>query len=114
MENEKFQNLVLKQLKILTDGQERLEFGQKALGDRQEALESGQRALETRQEALEFGQKDLREDVKELKSRFIRFENDIIPKVNILLNGWKQNSEKLERIEEQVSKHEEFILKRIK
>ncbi len=100
MENEKFQTLVLEQLKILTDGQGRLEVGQNA--------------LEARQGALESSQNSLREDVKELKSRFIRFENDITPKVNILFDGWKQNSEKLDRIEEQVSKHEEFIIKRIK
>ena len=37
-----------------------------------------------------------------------------MPKIDSLFDGYKQNSDKLDRIEEEVSKHEEIILRRIK
>ncbi|MCH4199227.1 MAG: hypothetical protein LKF87_04030 [Clostridium tyrobutyricum] len=44
----------------------------------------------------------------------ITIENDIKPKIEALFDGYKQNSDKLDRIEKQVSKHDEFIIRRIK
>ncbi|NLC42927.1 MAG: hypothetical protein GX783_01455 [Clostridiales bacterium] len=41
-------------------------------------------------------------------------EHDVQPKLVALYDGQKQLDEKLERIEEKVSKHEELILKRVK
>ena len=41
-------------------------------------------------------------------------EHDIQPKIKILFEGYKLNSEKLDRIEKEVSKHEEIILRRVK
>jgi hypothetical protein len=37
-----------------------------------------------------------------------------MPKINALFDGYKQNSDKLSRIEEEVSRHEEIIPRRIK
>ena len=60
---------------------------------------------------LKKGQKDLKNEVT--KTNMV-IENDIKPKIDALFDGYKQNTEKLEKIEEEVSKHEEIILRRIK
>ncbi len=121
MDNEKFQELVLKQLQILTEGQKSFENRQESFEKRQESFENRQESFEKRQESfektlesLEDGQKNIAEDLNILKNRFTMFENDIMPKINALFDGWKQHNDQLNRIEEQVSKHEEFIIKRIK
>ena len=44
----------------------------------------------------------------------IMIENDLTPKVQALFDGYKQNSDKLERIEKEVTKQEEIIIKRVK
>lgn len=41
-------------------------------------------------------------------------ENDIKPRIETLFDGYKQNTEQLSRIENEVSKHEEIIFKRVK
>lgn len=43
----------------------------------------------------------------------IQVENNISPKITTLFDGWQQNTDQLNRIEEKVSTHEEFIVKRI-
>ena len=61
---------------------------------------------------------DIQEEFKDIKSEIrvmgAKIDHDVIPKVNSLFDGYKQNAEKLDRIEEEVSKHEEIILRRIK
>jgi hypothetical protein len=47
MENEKFQELVLQQLKILTDGQHRLESRLTSVEDRIISLEKGQQEIKS-------------------------------------------------------------------
>lgn len=44
----------------------------------------------------------------------LHIEQDHGKKLEALFDGYKQNSEKLDRIEKEVSKHEEVILRRIK
>lgn len=56
----------------------------------------------------------IRADVKFTKEAVIRIENDHGQKLGALFDGYKLNSEKLDRIESEVKKHEEFILKRIR
>lgn len=41
-------------------------------------------------------------------------ESEIKPNIKALFDGYKQNAEQLTRIEERVSKNEEFVLKRVK
>lgn len=54
-------------------------------------------------------------DIKsDLKNIGVKIDRDITPKIEALFDGYKQNSEKLNRIEQEVSKHEEVILKRVK
>ena len=43
-----------------------------------------------------------------------KIEHEIMPKIDALFDGYKQNSDKLDRIEKEVSRHEEIILRRIK
>ena len=61
---------------------------------------------------------DIQEEFKDIKSEIrvmgAKIDHDVIPKVNSLFDGYKQNAEELDRIEEEVSKHEEIILRRIK
>lgn len=68
---------------------------------------------------------NLTQDVGELKNgqndisrRFTKvetlIENDVSPKLNALFDGYKQNTEKIDRIEKEVSKQEEIIMRRVK
>jgi tetrahydromethanopterin S-methyltransferase subunit G len=55
------------------------------------------------------------EDIEnEVKKTNTKIEHEIMPKVDALFDGYKQNSDKLDRIQEEVSKHEEIILRRVK
>jgi len=63
----------------------------------------------------------LTKDMSEVKSRLTsvenivtRIENDHGEKLVALFDGYKQHTDQLDRIEKEVSKHDEFILKRIK
>ena len=60
----------------------------------------------------------LETDVKELKKittkTDLAIENEIKPKIQTLFDGYIQNSDKLDRIEKEVSKQEEVILRKIK
>jgi predicted nucleic acid-binding Zn-ribbon protein len=63
---------------------------------------------------LKLGQEDLKKEVSEIKKTVIKIEDDHGKKLETLFDGYKQNSEQLNRIETEVSKHEEVILKRVK
>ena len=57
---------------------------------------------------------NLGNEVKETKYKVIIIEQEHGKKLDALFDGYKQNSDKLDRIEEEVSRHEEIILRRIK
>ncbi|NMA87168.1 MAG: hypothetical protein GX968_07590 [Tissierellia bacterium] len=66
-----------------------------------------------------FGQLNLRMDnveseMRETKNKVIIIEQEHGKKLDTLFDGYKQNADKLDRIEKEVSKHEEIILRRIK
>ena len=44
----------------------------------------------------------------------LTIENEIKPKIEALFDGYYQNSDKLDRIEQEVSRQEEFILRKVK
>ena len=58
--------------------------------------------------------KDMKTDIKEVKERVINIENDHGKKITALFDGYVQQTEQLNRIEKEVSKHEEIILRRVK
>ena len=60
------------------------------------------------------GFKEIREEIKGTKDKVIIIEQEHGKKLDALFDGYKQNSEKLDRIEKEVSRHEEIIHRRIK
>ncbi|GAE89047.1 hypothetical protein [Acetivibrio straminisolvens] len=53
-------------------------------------------------------------DEKADKSDIIRLENELTPKVQALFDGYKQHTDILERIENEVMKQDEIIMRRVK
>jgi predicted nuclease with TOPRIM domain len=76
MENEKFQELVLQQLKILTDGQHRLESRLTSVEDRIISLEKGQQELFDGQKKIENQLDHIWKDIKKLDDRISRQEEE--------------------------------------
>lgn len=66
-----------------------------------------------RKEMTEFKQ-ETKKELKQIKKTVVNIENDHGNKLEALFDGYRQNSEKLDRIENEVTKHEEFIMKRVK
>lgn len=63
---------------------------------------------------LTMDMNELKSEIKDIKKTVVRIENEHGEKLSALFDGYKQNSEKLDRIEEEVSKHEEIIWKRVR
>ena len=63
---------------------------------------------------MQEGFKEVKSEIKETKNKVILIEQEHGKKLDALFDGYKQNSDKLDRIEEEVSKHEEMILRKIK
>ena len=53
-------------------------------------------------------------ELQEVKRRVIVIEEDHGKKLDLLFDGYKQNSDKLDRIEKEVSRHEEIILRKVR
>ena len=49
-----------------------------------------------------------------IENTVIKIENEHGKKLQVLFDGYRQHSDQLERIEKEVTKHDEFILKRVK
>ncbi len=54
-----------------------------------------------------------KQELAEIKAIVVKIENDHGQKLGALFDGYSLLSEKLDRIEDEVSKHEEIILRRI-
>ena len=52
-------------------------------------------------------------ELKDVKKTVIKIEDEHGKKLSTLFDGYKQNSDVLERVEKEVSKHEEIILRRV-
>ena len=57
----------------------------------------------------QFGEVNRKLDEKADKNDVVRLENELNPKVQALFDGYKQNTDILERIENKVNKQEEII-----
>jgi archaellum component FlaC len=77
-------------------------------------MQSGFQKLDNEIESVKEDLSGVKEDVKSVKERLIDIEINHGKKLDLLFDGYKQNTEKLDRVEKQVSKQEEFILKRVK
>ena len=62
---------------------------------------------------LKEGQKNLEDELRSVKKVVIDMEENHGKKITLLLDGYKQNADKLDRIEKEVSIHEEIILRRV-
>lgn len=111
MTNEEFQAMVLQQLQSLNEGQRLLTKGQARMETRMDRLETSQDILATEVMAVKSKTNEVNTNLTKLA---ISIENEIEPKISALFEGREQHTEQLTRIEEQVSKHDEYILKRIK
>lgn len=56
----------------------------------------------------------IEERMDRMEGNLVRIEQDHGQKLSALFDGYKQNSDKLDRIEAEVTKHDKFILERIK
>ncbi len=72
--------------------------------------------MATKQELAEIKNNlaEVKAETHSIKSIVLKIENDHGQKLGALFDGYKLNSEKLDRIEAEVTKHEEFILKRLR
>lgn len=52
---------------------------------------------------------DMNKLTKRVDNIEMQLEDNICPKITILFDGWQQHTDQLNRIEEKVSSHEEFI-----
>ena len=134
-----FEKAILEELRSLNSKIGGLEEGQKETLSRMDALGEGQKETLSRMDALEEGQKEdrkvldlvatqvsiLTKDVNDLKEGQKRLEHaqskteivlehDIRNQLQVLFDGQKQQGDQLNRIEEEVKKHDEVILRRIK
>jgi len=57
---------------------------------------------------------EVKADLRFIKGTVIKIENDHGQKLAALFDGYRLNSKKLDRLETEVSKHEEIILRRIR
>ncbi len=74
-------------------------------------LKEGQNTLTQDVSELKEGQKKVENEVRKTN---VTIENDIKPKVTALFDGYTQTNNKLDRIEKEVSRHEEVIIRKIK
>ncbi|MCL6448050.1 MAG: hypothetical protein K6U04_07870 [Armatimonadetes bacterium] len=118
MENEKFQELVLQQLQVLTEGQKQLAEGQKQLSGRLESVEKGQARLENRIELLDNRMEMLENRMEMLENRMevienrmeslenrqtkleLRLENEVVPKINALFDGYQLRGDQIENLKQ--------------
>jgi uncharacterized protein YaaN involved in tellurite resistance len=94
MENEKIFNLMEKMYADLKGGQEKLYT----------ELKGSQDKMYT----------ELKDSINNLEKIVLRIEQDHGQKLEALFDGYKQISENLDRVEQEVSKHEEVILRKVK
>lgn len=58
--------------------------------------------------------KEVNKRLGNLENRMVKMEDDNHKNFTALFDGYKQNADKLDRIEEEVSKQEDIILRRVK
>jgi len=117
MTNEEFQKIVLEKLAKIDS----LETKMGSLETKMDFLEEGQSILASEIKGIKEENKGIKEEIKgieeivnSINNAVIKIENVHGDKLSALFDGWKQNTEQLKRIEKEVSRHEEVILRKIK
>lgn len=70
--------------------------------------------VESRLDGVESRLDGVESRLEQVENRVTVIEQDHGKKLDLLFDGYVQNSETLNRIEKEVSKHEEIILRRVK
>jgi len=60
------------------------------------------------------GMSEVKTRLTSVENIVTRIENEHGKKLSALFDGYKQHTDQLDRIEKEVSKHDEFIMRRIK
>ncbi len=102
MDNEKFQELVLQQLKALTEGQRQLNEGQKSLTENYQSLNEGHKSLRENFQSLNEGHKSLRENFQSLNEG----QMSLTENYQLLNEGQRQLTERLTKVENVVMRIE--------
>lgn len=84
-----------------------------SIEERLENIEGRFDGFEERLESIEGHFDGFGERLISIENIVLKIENDHGQKLGALFDGYSLNSEKLDRIEKEVSKHEEIILRRI-
>lgn len=105
MDNEKIYNLMEKLYIEMQKGFEKVDKQFQQVDSRIDSLDSKIDSLDNKITNLE-------NELKDVKKVVIKIEHDHGDKLKALFDGFKQNSDKLDRIEAEVTKHDEFILKK--
>ena len=79
-----------------------------------ESIDNRFESIDNRFESIDNEFKELKSDVSSIKKIVLHIEQDHGQKLEALFDGYKQNTEKLNRIEAEVAKHEEVIIRRVK
>ena len=87
------------------------EFMTKMYGDLNGKIDGMGREVQGMKAEMQEGFKEVKSEIKKINTKI---DHEVMPKIDALFDGHKQNADKLDRIEKEVSKHEEIILRRIK
>ncbi len=90
------------------------EFMTKMYSDLDGKIQSMDGKIQGMGERMEEGFKEVKSEINDLKKRVMIIEQEHGEKLDLLFDGYKQNSDKLDRIENEVTRHEEIILKRVR
>lgn len=77
-------------------------------------IQKGFKHVNERIDKVEERINKVEDEVKDIKRTVLKIEHDHGQKLEALFDGYKQNTEQLTRIEKELKKHDEFILRRIK
>jgi len=104
LENEKLFELMEKMYADLKGGQEKIYID----------LKGGMDNMYAEMQDIKKDVKGNSNKIDNLEKIVLRMEQDHGQKLEALFDGYIQNSQKIDKIEKEVSKHEEVILRRIK
>ncbi len=76
-----------------------------------ESIDKRFESIDKRFESIDKRFDRLEEEVRKTNTMI---EHDVMPKITVLFDGQKQHTDQLERIETAISRHENFIIRRIK
>ena len=96
-----------KLFEFMTKMYSEMQEGFSKVNDRFESLENRFDGLENRFDGLE-------NEVKSIKKTVLNIEQDHGNKLQVLFDGYKQTTDQLERIEKEVTRHDDIILRRVK